>query len=107
MKNNRHARDSSDHERLAKMSAQRLVDVIDMVVAVMARCDSDGIAMPSDFIAHFGVVRHCLMRKCVGPDYSERQFREFFKIVIQAACEQHRATPARIETLQAMNQLTQ
>lgn len=107
MKNNRHIGEGSNHRRLAKMDAKRLIDVIDMIVAVMAKCDSEGIAMPPDFVAHFRVVRYYLMRKCVGPDYSERQFRDFFRIVIQAACEQHRATPARMEVLLATNHLIQ
>lgn len=99
--------ENTNHEGLARRSIEGLVDVIQLMVGIMARCDARQITMPPDFISHFSAVRHHLMRKCVGPDYSERQFCEFFRIVVQTACEKHGATADRIDTLQATNQLRQ
>jgi hypothetical protein len=92
---------------LADLNIEGLTGIVYLMVACMAKCDAERIAMPPDFVAHFGVVRHYLMKKCVGPDYSEKQFREFFGILLKTACDLHRATTARLDALRAMNQLTQ
>ncbi len=92
---------------LANLNIEGLTGIVYLMVACMAKCDAERIAVPPDFVAHFGVVRHHLMKKCVGSDYSERQFREFFGILLETACGVHRATAARLDALRATNQLTQ
>jgi hypothetical protein len=92
---------------LADLNVEGLTGIIYLMVACMANCDAKGIAVPPDFVLHFGSVRYHLMRKCVGPDYSEKEFRKFFGIFLKTACDQHQATPARLDALRATNQLTQ
>jgi hypothetical protein len=96
-----------DTSGLAEMNVEGLTRIVYLMVACMATCDARGISVPPDFVAHFGAVRHHLMRKCIGPDYSEMEFREFFGVLLKTACEQHSATAARLDALQATNQLTQ
>jgi len=96
-----------DTSGLAEMNVEGLTRIVYLMVACMAKCDADRISVPPDFVTHFGVVRHHLMRKCVGPDYSEMQFRKFFGVLLKTACEEHGATGARMDALQVTNQLTQ
>jgi len=96
-----------DTSGLADMNVEGLTRIVYLMVACMAKCDARGVSVPPDFVTHFGAVRHHLMRKCVGPDYSEIQFQEFFGVLLKTACEQHNANAARMDALQATNQLTQ
>jgi hypothetical protein len=96
-----------DTNGLAQMNVEGLTRIVYLMVATMAKCDAKGISVPPDFVTHFGVVRHHLMRKCVGPDYSEVDFCGFFGVLLKTACEQHSATAVRRDALQATNQLTQ
>ena len=98
---------SSDVSSLEATDVEGLAKIIFLVVAAMARCDITGAHVPEDFVAHFGIVRSILMRKCIGPDYTESEFCKFFEVMLTRAGEECGATPARMETLQAMNQLTQ
>jgi hypothetical protein len=84
-----------------------LTKILFLVVAIMAKCDAGGVEIPEDFITHFGVVRSVLMRKCIGPDYTEGQFRKFFDVLLKCAGEEYGATPARMESLEAANQFVQ
>lgn len=92
---------------LKAMDIEGLTKIIFLVVAVMAGCDAEKVEVPEDFAIHFGVVRSILMRKCIGPEYSESQFRKFFGVLLKCAGEECGATPARMEALQAANQLIQ
>ncbi len=98
---------SADVDGLAEMSTEGLTRIVFLMIECMAHCDAKGIAVPEDFVTHFGVVRSYLMRKCVGPDYTESEFRAFFGVVVDTACEQYGATPARLDSLQIKNQLIQ
>lgn len=92
---------------LKAMDAQGLAKIVLLIIAILARCDARGVEVPEDFITHFGVVRSILMRKCVRCDYTERQFQRFFGVMLKCASEDYGATPERMASLEAMNQLVQ
>lgn len=97
----------SDVPGLEAMDALGLVDVVCFIIAVLARCDARGVEVPEDFITHLGVVRSVLMRKSVKGDYTEREFLRFFGMMLKYAGEEYGATPERMASLEAMNQLVQ
>ena len=96
-----------DRSGLAQMNVEGLTRIVYLMIAVMAKCDAEAISVPPDFVDHFGTVRCHLMRKCVGPRYPEMEFRRFFGVLLKTVCEQHSATSARLDALQATNQLAQ
>lgn len=97
----------SNVRSLEATDVRGLTKIIFMVVAIMAKCDAGGVEIPEDFIIHFGVVRSVLMRKCIGPDYTESQFCRFFGVLLKCAGEEYGATPARMESLETANQFVQ
>ena len=103
----RQQKSGSDVAKLHRSSPKELLGTVDLILQLIARCDRDDIAIPPDFLAHFGTVRNVLMKKCVGTDYTESEFCKFFGAMLKCAGEEYGAAPARMETLQAMNQLTQ
>jgi hypothetical protein len=97
----------SDVRGLEAMDVEGLTKIIFLVVAILAKCEADEIEVPEDFVTHFGVVRSILMRKCIGPDYTESQFCKFFAVLLNCAGEECGATPIVMESLEVANQLTQ
>ena len=92
---------------LEAKDVMELSRIIELMIACMAKADAQGVEVPEEFLTHFGVVRSVLMRKCIGPNYTELQFCEFFGVMLKAAGEVHKVRPARMAVLEASNQLVQ
>lgn len=92
---------------LEARDARSLGNLLCTMIAFMVKCDLQRLEIPEKFVTQFGVIRSVLMRKCVKDDYTELQFREFFSGMLKFAGEEHGATPERIASLEAMNQLVQ
>ncbi len=59
-------------------SPQDLLRAAILSLSTVAMCDEQGTEIPADFLTHIHRLRNALRRKCVGPDYSDEEFRRFF-----------------------------
>lgn len=59
-------------------SPEELLDLALKMLTFIAQCDRDNVEVPDQFLLAFGRLRDALRQKCVSPEYSEENFREFF-----------------------------
>lgn len=98
----------SDVVGLRRSSPEKLLGIVGLLLKYIALADQKNIEVPPEFLEHFGLVRNVLMRKCIGSDYTEAQFREFFNVAFLAAVRDYGMTEQRANSIRVeANQLLQ